>query len=291
MDISLEDGRPEERRAILRHAAELLDQTQSVLGGPAATAATEAGEMVRQLEGDQATLAAFPDVYKISDQDFLGRQLPVPVHFADLEKQFKFYWIRFPVGLVPRLDWGFNRLEMKISFTGEDAPEKQAKAYQILPDRKFQTLLQVNDHIEVRLDENFEFSAKPPALDAGAGKINASADVKAAAGLGFVAGPFVYSLKRVQIDHNSTGLDWVLWRLDGAEFFQENPPDLVVIAQVPAAAGRLQVAAAMKVYRYFNFAAANLQRAVAQLPEAIRNFFHGGMPIADSRTYDLTQLL
>ena len=279
------------RQAILREAASLIDAGRSHLGGGAGVApATAEGDLVRDLMEDQATLADAPDVYRIMEKDFLDRQRPVPVRFQDLSKQFKFFWVRFPVGLMPRRNWAFNRLELKAVFNPNGAPNTRPKGYQILPDKKFQDLLKVTDRLEVSLDEKFEFSAKA-AVDVGAAKAGAAATLDGGAGFKLVAGPFEYRLVKAKIDHSGTGLEWVSWRLDGAELFQENRPDLVVIVQVPRATTEFTIRAVMQVSRYFNFAAAELQEAIKALPGRIAAFFRDGAPLGDKKEYDLTEQL
>jgi hypothetical protein len=277
-----------DRQAMLQEASSLLDAHRSHMGGGSrAAVASPEGNLVRDLQDDQASLAAAPDVYRITDKDFLERQRPVPVRFQELSKQFKFFWLRFPVGLMPRRHWAFNRLEVKVLFNPEGAANLRPKAYQILPDKKFQELLKVSDRLEVTLDEHFEFSAKP-AVNVGLGKAGASASVDGAAGLKLVAGPFEYRIARAKIDNSGPGLEWVFWRLDGAEFFQENRPDLVAIVQTPKEATEFKVHAAMQAYRYFNTGAADWQEAILGLPARIAEFFQRGAPILDTREYELT---
>jgi hypothetical protein len=200
-----------------------------------------------------------------------------------------------PIGLAPRRNWAFNLLEVRIEFNRGDAAQNRPRAYQILPSKNFQTLLEVNDRIEIRLDEKFEFSASTSPVKGQLGPAQGSLDIGAAAvanaGLGVVAGPFTYRLKRAKIDHNATGLEWVFWRLDGAEFFQEDTPELIVIAQAPKTAQRLELFAELQACRYFNFAAADLQDAVKHLASRLRELFKAGLPVYDSQLYDLTAAL
>ena len=122
-------------------------------------------------------------------------------------------------------------------------------------------------------------------------KASASAKVHGNAGLKAEAGPFVYRITKAKIQHNGTGLDWVFWRLDGAEFFQENRPDLVVIVQVPRETQDFKVHAAMQAYRYFNTLGAEWREAILGLPSRLLSFFENGAPVRDAKQYDLTQHL
>ena len=83
----------------------------------------------------------------------------------------------------------------------------------------------------------------------------------------------------------------MFWRLDGAEFFQENRPELVVIAQVPKGAVEFKITAALQAYRYFNTGAADWQDAILGLPSRLVSFFKDGAPVGDAKEYDLRQHL
>lgn len=285
-----------DRQALLREAAERLDLRRAHLGEEDSISETPEGELARALLNDVAEFADFPVVYKITDKDFLKRNLEVPVRFQQLARDYNFYWLYFPIALFPKHNWAFNRLELVVEFNPDDpAPHTRPKAYQILPEKKFQTLLEMSDHLEVSLDENFEFKAKAatPELqaDLAEGKIGGGVEVKYAGGMGLVVGPFVYRLKRAKIDHTPTGMQKVFWRLDGAEFFQENNPAIVVITQIPKETKEVKVAAAMQAYRYFNYASAGLQQAVEELVKSLKRFFKDGLPIRDEKTWDITPRL
>jgi hypothetical protein len=123
------------------------------------------------------------------------------------------------------------------------------------------------------------------------GKVNIGVEAVANAGAGVVLGPFTYELKRAQIDHNAVGTEWVFWRLDGAQFFQDDSPELIVIAQVPNEVTSVQLSAQLQAYRNFNFLTADLTQVIQQLPSSLRSFFTGGMPLRDERQWDLTPRL
>jgi hypothetical protein len=285
-----------DRKALLTEAAKLLDKRRGPLGGSEVKVETPEGEQARALLDDVAEFAGFPEVYKITDKDFLSRNFKVPVRFSQLAKTYNFYWLYFPTILFPRYNWAFHKLEIEIKLkSGNPAPHLQPKAYQILPAQQFQTLLRAESRLEVRLDENFEFAARTGPLEGKlgqtGGKIDASADAKAATRLGLVAGPFVYRIKKAKIQHTTTGAERVFWRLDGAEFFQEDAPALIIIAQVPKEIKEVKIDANMLAYRYFNLASATLQQAIKELPELIRNFFMGGLPIGKPASWDITPVL
>ncbi len=88
-------------------------------------------------------------------------------------------------------------------------------------------------------------------------------------------------------------MNWVAWRLDGAEFFQENQPDFVIVLQVPKETQTVKVSAALQAYRYFNFASAGVRAAVKQLSSKLKGYFEGGLPVRDETNppWDLTPVL
>jgi hypothetical protein len=287
------------RQAILQEAAAALDARRATLGpGTGAGIPTAAGDVVRELMLDHASLPDSLDLYRITDQDFLNPKRPtaaraVPVRFKELTDKFTFYWLPIRVGLLPRRGWAFNRLEVKLAFNQESPAGSRPKSWQVLPDRRFQTGLKVGTRLEVGLNENFEFSAQvaPPSAENASAKLKAGVDATTAAGLGLVAGPFEYRVASAKIDQNGPGMDWVFWRLDGAEFFQEDRPELVVILQVPHSTRELKIAARMQAYRYFKFLAADFRDVVKGIPEKLRALFEGGLPVADAKPYDLTAAL
>jgi hypothetical protein len=280
-----------DRQTVLQEAGRLIDAGRSHLSsGSMVPPTTAEGDLVRDLIEDYAELAGMPDVYRITEKDFLDRQRPVPVRFQELSRQWRFFWVRFPIGLMPRRNWAFNRLEVKVEFNPGGTPGTRPKSYQILPEKRFQNLLMVTDRLEVSIDEKFEFNAKA-AGDVGVAKAQATAVLGGQAGFKMVAGPYEHRVSKAKIDNSGTGLEWVFWRLDGGEFFQENRPDLVVIVQVPREAKHFTVAAAMQAYRFFNYAAADFQDAIKGLPSLVASFFRAGAPLGDRKQYDLTAQL
>ena len=275
-----------DRSSLLAEAADLANQRHTVMGDePSGPQDTEEGRLIRGLQDDIAELPGYPDVYPITDESFLlSGFAEVPTHFQELAQNFSFYWIRVPVGLMPRYNWAFHRLELRLDFNkGETILRRLPKAHQILPEKKFEKLLRANAAVSVHINENLEFSAglkkikvESPLATVG-GKVSTDAGIAVKAGL---ATGFEYSLKTAKIDHNSTGMEWVFWRLDGSEFFQEDAPNFVVILQVPRDVTNVYIGAELRAYRYFTYLNASLQHAIVTFPETIRNFFKGGLPVA-----------
>jgi hypothetical protein len=287
-----------DRPALLQEAAERFDKfAVTHLGVKEAEAGESAqGALARALLGDVAEFSSSPVVYKIKDEDFLQQKLNVPFRFKELSKNYNFYWFYFPIALHPGRDKAFNRLEVAVEFNPEEkAGHLRPKAYQILPDKKFETLLQASQHLELGLDENFEFGVKTGKISGKGGEaegtVSAGVEVKAAAGVGLVAGPFVYTISRAKIEHTAVGLEKVFWRLDSKEFFQGDDVPLVVVAQVPKETKSINVAAAMQAYRHFNWLSAPLQSVIGELPRALKSFFTSGAPLRDQANWDVTPLL
>lgn len=285
-----------DRNALLQQAAQVFDERRITLseGGGTVSGPSDEGAAVRDFMEDVAEFAGFPVVHQITDSDFLAQQRKVPVPFVQLAKDFQFYWLYFPTVLFPRHSWAFNRLELKIVMKAPSAgPHEQPQAHQILPAQQFQTLLTADMRLEVRLDENFQFTAKP-SLPAGAGvpiSGNLLADAKVAAQAGLVAGPFTYRVKKAKIQHTAVGAETVFWRLDGAEFFQDDSPEIIVIVRVPKGLKDMKISAAMQAHRFFPLASAPFQKAITMLPALLKSFFSSGAPVTSQASWDMSAAL
>ena len=270
------DFAQQDRAALLNEASRSIRDLHGELGDagePSAGAAeTAATRLLQQLNQEIARFGDHPDVLQLTEKDFTAHGLQVPVQFTELEHDYAFYWTRVPLVLKALEAQPFVRLKCGLEFNpGEDA-HLRPKARMILPDKKFKTLLEVNDSVEFRIGENFEFQPSLPKLPVG----TASIDAKAAAKLGFVAGPFTYRLRRVQVDHSPTGSATVFWSLDGSEFFQENDPEMIVVLQVPREVKQVKIAAAMQAYHSFRALSATLGEVVAYLKRRLKNFVEAG---------------
>jgi hypothetical protein len=287
-----------DRQAILEGAAEELDALQRHLSvtDPDSKEETTAGDFVRTFAEDVAEFASFPTAYKITDEDFLTRDVDPPIRFKRLAKTYNFYWLYFPIALFPRRHWAFNLIEVRIEFNrGSSVAHARPAAHQILPDKKFETLLQTRQSLEIGIDENFEFSVYTGnlagQLGAPGGELNLGADVKTAAGMGMVAGPFMYRIKRAAIDHTPVGMAKVFWRLDGPELFEENTPPLVVVAQVPKETKEVTVSAEMQAYRHRNYLSTDIRDFLGELPRIYKNFLTAGVPIRAETSWDISPRL
>ena len=286
-----------DRRALLLEAANRLDALHSFLGDEKSSPSeTPEAALLRSLTEDKAEFGDAPAIFPVRDDYFISQNLEVPYNFKQWGQKYNFYWLDVPLNLFPRSNWAFNKLEVAIEFNSHTPKDgSRPKSYQILPDRKFQTLAKLHGHFEVHLDGNFEFSAKTPdmagTIGMAAARLNAGIDSKVAAGTGLAIPPYVYSFKVARIEHTPPGIEEVRWRLNGAEFFQENIPRLTVIFQIPKKTRELKITAAMQAYRRFNFASAGLREGIKELSPSMRRFFKGGMPVAATTSWYLTPIL
>ncbi len=284
-----------DRQALLAESAHRLDALRGSLGIERNTLASPEGAFIRAFLQDNAEFAASPIIERITDERFLQHNIAVPIRFAQMQKHYNFYWIEPTMILFPRKNWNFHQLEVLIEFNPNTAAnEPRPTAYQILPDKKFQPSLSLQGSLNISLDENFEFQAHTGTIDTAigpiGGKLDAGVGAKATSNLGFTAGPFVYHMKRVQIDHTAVGAQKVFWRLNGTEFFQENSPRLVVIAQIPKKVQELKIAAKMQAYHRMSFPS-SVQEALQELPHILQTFFQGGTPIQAATQWDVSTRL
>lgn len=286
-----------DRNALIAQAALAMDAQRGHLGDVRGVLPeTSVGTFVRGLKDDIAEFDKKGNLYpyKITRADFTSSGVEVPARFLKLTQDFNFYEMRIPFNLWPRHDWAFNYLEMQVEL--DVLGDSQPVIYQILPAKQFQDMVSVDGRLEVRLGENFEFQASAPPIVVPTGipgvGASARAEVEASvkSGAGVVIGPFIYHWKKTKVNNDGLGTRRVFWRIDGAEFFQENDLNLLVIAQTPKVVQQLVVEARMIAGRYFSLANSNLQRAVKQLPEALRTFFQNGAPIPDQHRWDVSLL-
>lgn len=288
------DMKTDERREILMAAATQIDEMEGHLGRGRETQRTPEALLLEALTEDVAEFPAHPVVHRVTEAHFPTSKIPVPATFQQLSKDYRFYWIYFPLNLVPKQNWRFDCLQLRIEFNPEEvrAPHLRPKAYQILPDERFQKMLEAKTHLEICLDENLEFNVATGALEAqlekAKAKIDAGVDAQVGAGIRLVAGPFAYSIKRAMITHSPPGVEKIVWRIVGKEFFEDNAAAIVVIAQVPNKTRRVKIIGEMRVTRQFQFFSAPLSSLIRHLPAALRGFFKEGMPLCSKASWDIT---
>jgi hypothetical protein len=273
----------EDRQALLTEAAHRLD----VLKGPMAPGGelpqTAEGDFVRTLAEDEGKFARSPIIRKITNHEYLSRNLPVPFNLNEMFKKYRFYFLEFPFELDPAAGWGFNKLEVRIDFN-PDGPvgEEQPKISQIFPDPKFEKLFEANANLHVGINANAEFSAEGFEIDIPTGqatfKVKSDAGAEAGGKTGFVIGPMNYSVKRALINHRGTGKEWVRWEIAGTQLNKGDDPRLMVITQVPRQIKQVKIRGQLLASRYFTLANYSLVEAVKRLGDTFRRFFEGGAP-------------
>jgi hypothetical protein len=284
------------RTGLLTEAAQAVRALESNLGPdtpPSDAAEAPALALLNQLNQEIAEFSAYPEVLQLREEHFTEHDLAVPTRFRDLSQNNKFYWLRFPITLFPLQNFPFYKLECKVEFNpGISEGHLRPRTQQILPNRKFLQLLEFTDNLELRIGEDFEFTANSGSLEGQVGPVKATTtaavDAKTAGSLGFVAGPFTYRLKRAQIEHSPTGTEQVFWRLAGAEFFQEDDPTFIVVLQVPKSVNEVRIAAALQAYHKPNIAAMGLGEFIGYFGSRLAAFFRQGAPATDTKIWDIT---
>jgi hypothetical protein len=286
----------EDRAALLAEAADSAGALDLPLGDRAEEGRAAPSSLLTELNQEIAKFGAFPDVIELQAKHFTDHGLGVPKRFLDLNKSFRFFWLRLPITLSPLERLPFTKLECAIEFNPRtDEAALRPRAQLILPHKKFQQILEVNGSVELRIGESFDFEAVTEKLEAqtGVANVKASAGVEArqAAHLGVVAGPFTYRMKRAILDHSPAGTEKVFWRVSGADFFATDDPTIVVVAQVPRQTKELRIAAALQVYHHPNLRAAGVARLAEYLRERVATFLKKGAPLQDVAEWDASTAL
>jgi hypothetical protein len=288
-----------DRASLLAEAATTVQALRSELGPESQVfdiASNAATHLLAQLNEEVAEFSAYPEVVELKEKHFTERGLAVPVQFRELGQRYKFYWIHFPITLFPGSNMPFHKLECGVEFNpGTVEGHLRPRAHLILPDRKFQQLLEFNDSLELRIGEDFEFAVNTGSIDVqlnqAEAKAKAGVEAKATGKLGFMVGPFTYRLKKALVEHSPAGAEKVFWRLSDTVLFHEDEPTLIVVLQVPKPIGRVEIAAAMQAYHQFNFGAAGLAEAIQYFGKRLATFFRKGAPTADRKVWDITSSL
>jgi hypothetical protein len=290
---------PADRADLLAEAKDTVQGLKSQLG-PTVTSRDvtmdAAANLLEQLNREVAQFGAYPDVLPLEEKNFTDHGWPVPPRFQDLRKQHKFYWLHFPLTIATLRNMPFVRLECAVEFNpGVADGSLRPRAYMIFPDRKFQQLLQVTDNLQLGINENFELEAETGKVEAGVGSAKAKGEAgvggQAKGGLDLAVGPFTYTWKKAKVEHSPAGTEKVFWRLDGAEFFQEDAPNFIVVLQVPNAVNQVQIAAALQAYHQPNIGAMGPGEFLNYFTQRLRNFFKQGAPVPDKQVWDISSRL
>ncbi|WP_158219848.1 hypothetical protein [Ideonella sp. A 288] len=291
------------RTELLGRSAKAIGAGASNLGvGDAAApsaadaARTAATGLLAALDQEVAEFAGFPEIVPLEARHFEAHGMKPPARFEDLSRQHRFYWLRIPMTLRPLQDRPFVKLQCAVEFNpGVAAAHLRPVAQMILPDRKFQQMLAANTSLTLGIGEDFEFEAKGQAdvgtADTLSANGKASVDAKAAASAGMTVGPFQYSLKKAVVNHSGTGTEKVFWTLDGAEFFEEQEPVLVVVLRVPNEVTELHVAAALQAFHDIHWLVSSVGNFFTLLGDRMAGFFKKGAPATHTQVWNLTPRL
>ncbi|NUR51088.1 MAG: hypothetical protein HOV71_23420 [Hamadaea sp.] len=300
-DLDFSADLTDDRTAVLLDAARRVDALSGHLGTKG-DADDEFGDLLRALNEDSVEFGSFPDVLPVPILDLPNADRTSAAWRAALEEGYTFWWIRLPILLFPRRGWGFTRLEMRVDFNPDEPdPRRRPRAFDILPNRRFDTIVSAGGEFHVGVGADAKLAVKVPtipldALGALAGvplplSAGAKAQADAGASVNVALAPVRFRMTAARVNHTAEGLEKVFWRLDGAEFFAEDPPQLVIILQVPRGVETVQMRAVMRAYRRFTFFPAGLQAMIRELPSALRAFFTQGAPVGDTRSYDLSPVV
>jgi hypothetical protein len=288
-----------ERDKLVAEAARLIDlKTGTMASGSGAVRPTRNGNAIRSLADDAAELPDYPDVFRITDDEFLKKGFKeVPARYGELARDFRFYWLRMGVGLRRKEASVFKKLEMKIEFTTNKAPPHlRPKSYLIFPEQRFQTILDGKAEASIGFDANYDLKASVKDLemdlDPAKAKVKAGAASKGRATASLSVGPFHGQWRRAKVEHSGVGLEWVFWRVSDTEFIgQEQGPGFIVVLQVPKPTDAVVVTADLRAYRSFRLMRAPLQEAIEQLPDWLLQFFRAGAPVPAHKRWDITERL
>ena len=294
LDLDFDEVAKLDRKAMLFDAAHRLDALHGHMGSGEKLSETLEGNIVRSLAEDEGTFARTPVVRRITSEEYLGRNLPVPFDVADMLQNYRHYLLEFPFELDPAAGWAFNSLEVRVDFNKDDpAANELPRVFQIFPDPKFQELFKVDAELEVGVKANGEFAAKlaPTDVQVGQGAFKIGADLVADAGArtGFVIGPWSYSVRRAVINHRGIGREWARWEIGNTMLHKGDDPRLMLIVQVPKDTQHLKVRGQLLAKRRFSLANYRLIEALKNLPDTFHRWFEGGTPFHSTKEWDVTE--
>ena len=282
----------EDRSKLLRATAGELATLKQHLGGGEPATSTSGSALLQAIMDDAVILPPAPVMHRISNEEFLAKGFDLPVDIRQIAQTHNFYWLQVPVGVFPKEDWGYNRIEVGIVMDtkpGQDIP----RAFRIMPEKEFQDLVNFNASGQVGLDANFNFAGQTADyhFDYNGNKVDLSAGAKAAGDFKnkLVFGPLSYKIRRVKVDHNGKNTHVVKWVLNDAQTIQDGF-DLVVIAQVPKTYKDFGVYAEVRARKSL-YDVPGLLDLMKFLSDKARLILKTGCPTKDSRQWDLSMYL
>jgi len=270
--------------------ARAMDGLESVAQPDAARDA--ALRLLEQLRDNIAELAAAaPELLPLVAEQFTACGLkPSPVIEA-LATDHRFYWLRIPYTLQPKADFRFDRLEIAIELNPGDAALARPRILSALPSSEFATLASATTELNIGIDEGLQFSVKAGGGDPHGNAAGGHVAAQAAGKLGFVAGPFVYRVRKAVVERGTLPSERVFWRISETEKLSEAPPELIAVIAVPAATRQLTIAAALQAYASGAVLTMTLGGFLAYLGHKLARFFTSGAPVLSTQVWDMTPRL
>ena len=282
----------EERNYLLEVAANEISQLPQHLGDGGKEKKSASADMLKAIMDDAIILPPLPIIYKISDEAFLAKGFELPVDIKQIIATHNFYWLQVPVGVFPKENWAYNRIEVGIVMEpqpNEDIP----RAFRILPDKEFQDLVQLDTGGQVGLDANFNFAGKTQDFhfDYKGNKLDISAGAQAEASFKskLVFGPLSFKIRRVKLDYQGKNTQIVKWVLNDTNHIQDGF-DLVVILQLPKSYTSLNVYAEVRARKSLHDFPSLLD-LMKYMTEKARLILKTGCPTRDTKEWDLASYL
>ena len=218
-----------DRQALLLEAADRLDDLEGFLGPGGEQKESTLGKLARSLTQDIARFGDAPLLYKITDEYFDLKGLQVPYDFKQLSQGYNFYWMDIPLNVNPKNNWPFDKIKVGIEFNPQ-APKdgKRPRAYQILPDQQFRSIIEVPIGFEILLNGNFQFKSNLDQIKGTIGPVSGSlgggVGAKASATGGVRIPPYTYAIKKAEVTHSDVNLSEVRWTMKGHKFSLQSSP-------------------------------------------------------------------
>ena len=258
-------------------------------------------ELYDNMDGVAELAQASPNVFALNTRFLSDSGLTVPKDFEALSDWANFFWLQVPVLVVNGNKTRFNKIQLGLSFnSGENDSSLLPKAHSMFPDKTFSEILALKGGIDFGIGVDLKFKAAAgvdevslpssiPLVKATAGgKLDINA--KVAPSLGFIAGPYSWSIERTVIDASGVGTEKIFWTLSDREMLREKSPMFMVILQVPKEVHHVEVTAALQAYPVV-FLPQILIRLLAGLSQRLRDFLDKGGPTRYAKVYNISKFI
>ena len=238
-------------------------------------------EMKEEMTSDNTVrFSPVLQVFPLKKKMFSEIGLTLQPFLNQLMRRYDFYYVKIPITIFPKGGWVFEHLECRISMNPNRPASERPLAYQIFPNSQWETVVQAKQELSVGLDENFSFrTPKLPLEIVTQGAVSADIQLDTNAGARFLLGPFNYIVRRPKIQTAGIGDVEVIWRLEGEEYFQEEPVNLGLVIQVPQGTERVDIAGVLEANKNFQKLTTDIKKLMRFLRQRTQNFFKQGAPI------------